>query len=733
MRLFLIFITAGLILLSSCKKKDDITYSPVNQKDSTGMPPLFPDTKLQMMSDYEKNKKASFHGHLLSEALSGVDPFPFVMAYFDIISHAQDAYDDQQFQLMLNEMNNKLNGLVKEDSTLLVDIADLSNLMNYNTTEIINQINNTAANGYIAEIMTAMGNGDQMGLRWFCQAGANYTNHVPGYDSVYMANYIAPNAQAFYNYYYNSSSLETAFNGISNLIGSPTLSGDSSSLMTFSRLLIGQFGSRNQGTSNSIMNTYMFLEYYYLALFNYQLQAATIWMNVLKANAADTNEANNWWSTTGMPRILNGAQMFLNATDYLVGNLAEYRNQSRWSGDMQYSGLWMAPNTELFNTLARAQFQVKLISLGFNAEAPVIYGTIMTPQNYCTASPRVQVGPGLYNIALTANAYQSRIPYPSWTGNTCTPHNYWSFYNFGFGSNLGCQPWNVNIIPTWPHSSPGNGYGTITPLWFNPRDPDQTSVIKTDSCTVQFAFFCLSWQWGVMLTDYLKAYEGCQLNNNLYIDGMSGYGSNHCATCGESGGNPTTAPFIAQWHSSQHTFEHVQNDATRTFNNNAFGQQSPFKYHLSVSVQPYSGGEMFVADQIAAPVINLPDSLSNGTVELWANYSSSFQINWTNVTWGNFSIGSALVDGTPNCQSHGCNNSQPDVYGSNSDMLNFGGSSSTSGLPNTSGFLWKQVNRGTHQPNFQYNFRIESLNNATQLDAYTWIDMQVIFRGYFAY
>lgn len=733
MRSFITILVAGIVLFSSCKKKDSVAYLPVNQPDTSVIPPLFTDMKMQILSDFEMNKNAPLNGHLLAKTLGGFDPFPFVFGYFDIVSKSMDGDLDKQFQEAIEEINNNLNGLHAEDSILLTDVAALSNLMHYNTEEIINQINNTSANSYITEVITAMGNGDQLGLRWFSQAAVNFKNHIPGYDSSYLVNEVAPAAQNFYSNYSASASPEQAFFGLSNLIGDPSIPGDSSSLVTFSKLLIGQFASNGQTNVNPILDTYLFLEYYYLVLFNYQMQAATVWMNVLKANKADTNEANIWWQSSAVPAILNGSKMFITATEYLVSNLAEYRNQARWTSDMKYSGLWMSPNTDIFNTLARAQFQVKRLTMGLNPNAPVIYGAIMVPQNYCSSAPKIQVAASSYTLPLTSNTCQGRIPYAKWNGNTCVPDNHWTFYNYGIGNNLACQPWNINIIPTWPHSNNGNGYGTITPLWYNPRNPQQTSYFKTDSCSLQFAFFSLSWQWGVMFSDYVNTSNGSAINNNLYINGMSGYGSNYCSLCGETEGLPTTAPFIAQWHSSQHKFEHIQNDMTRTFGNNAFSQKSPFKYHLNATVQPYSGGQMFVADQIASPVITLPDSLPNGTVELWSNYSWNFQLAWQNVSWGNFSIGSALTDGTAYCQNQGCNNSQPHVFCSKGDIISWGSASSDGLPPATNNFFWFLLNRGSHQPNFQYNFRIENLNNPTQLDAWVNLDMQVVFRGFFGY
>ncbi|MEI7983180.1 MAG: hypothetical protein WCI71_16145, partial [Bacteroidota bacterium] len=430
--------------------------------------------------------------------------------------------------------------------------------------------------------------------------------------------------------------------------------------------------------------------------------------------------------------ILNGAKMFLNATDYLLINLAEYRNQSRWSNDMQYSGLWMAPNSELVNALGRAQFQVKLITMGLNQSSPEIFGTIITPENYCTSPPRVQAGGASYNPPLTNYIYESRLPHPAWTGTTCTPDNHWIFYNYGFGSGLGCQPWNVNILPTSAHSSAGSGYGTITPLWYNPRDPDQTSAIKTDSCTVQFAYFCLSWQWGIMLTDYINT-GSSSLNNNLALYNLDMFKVTLCPLCGDAGGGQaTSAPFIGQWHDNSTNWQNIQTDAIRTFGRNGYGLQSPFKYNLAVNVQPYSNGLVCVVDQISGPAISLPVNPPNGDIEIWTNYSTNFQLtSMPSVVWGNFQIGSEIVDGTQNCKAH-CSNSMPPVFYSGADIMNWGGTFN-SGLCNQTGFVSQKILPGLHNPNFQYTFSINKSSNTTLVGASVWLDMQVVFGGYYSY
>lgn len=717
-----------ILLTISCRKHDSISYIPFDPSDTTRTPALFTDPKLQMMSDFENDNQMSMHGHLLLKSMQLPFPVPMLNTVFKVLSYTME----QNLEAIeMNALNTKLNNLTSQDSLLLADLASLSNQMNYNTIEILNQINNNTLNEYINAIMTAMGSGDQMGLRWFSMTGANFQNHVPGFDSLYMANYVKPAAQQFCNYHTQNTDLDNAFNGIHNLI-CPVLPLDTSCLFTYSRLLIGQFASQVQNIQNPPVNTYMFLEYFFYTLVTYQLEAATVKMNVMMTT--DTLQAQNYWNNTVLPYLQAEAGVFLAATGYLMMNMAEYRSSTRWNADMQYAGLWMAPNNSFNDVLARAQFQVSALFSVLGITTPVIYGSIITPQNYCTGPPRVNVGGTSFNLASSTASITSRIPTASWNGNTCVPDNHWTMYNYAFGTNMGCQPWNISVIPTWGHSGTAAGYGTITPLWYNPRDPSQTSTSKTDSCTLEFAYFGLLWQWGVMMSDRYNANSGCMMNNNLATYMANPFGGTALSQlCGETDNSqPTMAPWIAQWHSDKVKWENSQYNYTRTFGANINNQPNPFKYNFSVTFAPYSNGTVFVMDQVAVP-LTVPNSLPNGDVELWTAYTTSFQFNPTpNVHWGNFKIGLDLFDGTPFCQHAGYHNSQPDVFISSGELVNWGNTyASDMGVQNS--FTTQQISCGSHTPNYQYSFTIEKTNYASNFSASISLVGQIIFRGYYGY
>ncbi len=716
MRSIIILITSSLLLLAACSKKDISTYYPVNPTDSSGIPPLFTDPKLQMVSDFEKGRGTSLQGHTLLKSLQGGNPLETGFELFGILSKA---ISKKQDAAEMNRINKELNSLLQQNDILINEISSLSEEMNYNTSEIIQKINNLQANSYITDIMVWTGTGDQLGLGWFSQALTNWGNNLPGYDSAYIYGYVGPAAQSFVNFHKQSPVLNNDIKGINGLI-CPPLIGDTSCLTTFTQLLIRQFVEKTQGTSNSVMNTYLFLEYYFMTLLNYQLQAATVKMNVLEAY--DTTMAKGYWSGTIIPYVQQEVAIFLKSTDYLLINMDEYRTQDRWNSDMNYSGLYMAPNSFMTNTLARAQFQAKVLLQAVNAPVSDVYGSIFTSQNYCTSPPNVNIGGASFSPPAVTNVMKSRIPYTKWTTTNCSPDNNWTSYHYATGNGLNCQPWNINVIPTWPRSSSGNGYGTITPLWYNPRDPTQSSIVQTDSCYVKFAFFGLIWQWGVFLTDLANA-SNMNLNLNLAMGDVGAY---NCIFCGSDGnGGYTTAPFVGQYHTNVKKYENIQHDMVRTYGKNAYGQTTPFKYSFQCSVQPYSSGVVVVKDLIGIPInVGSSSSLQGGGTALWMNYSASQSFSpQPNLTKAYLYLGSYYY--SDDCTQTYCGSSAPLSYASKHDILwNISFTSAQTGYYNFS------IPSGPLSPNFGYIFEINDSKNATWTTMQVTMLGQVVYNGY---
>ncbi|MEI7981447.1 MAG: hypothetical protein WCI71_07315 [Bacteroidota bacterium] len=722
MRRMLIFLVGFLVLTSACRKKDTTESGPVPPADTTHVPPVFNNVQPKIMSEFEIRKGVSMHGHLLTNSLTEVDPFGIAMGLFDVINFIEGFEEHKQ---EMDELNSKLNHLHVQDSLLSTGIADLINQMNYSTAVIMNQINDAVALGYISDIQTRYGNQDHNGLRYYSQAGANYKHNVPGYDSVFMAGPLRTELISFDSVNSRTPQIDHDFNGL-NLLICPVIPMDTSCLMTFAKVLIGQFSMAGEDTSQAAMvNTYLLLESYFLTLMNYQFEAATVKMNVLKN--IDTLQAQSFWASTVRPAFLAETDMFLQAANYLLINLCDYRTNARWQKDIPFSGISMAPNAGLLNAMARAQFRVAGLYQALHASPQVVYGSIIVPRGFCASPPLIQIGSDPYLLpAGVAQGCKARFPYAEWNYTnmaTCTPDNYWMIYNYNLPANAGSGSSSINVNPTWPRLSQSTGYGTITPLWYNPRNPAETSPVKTDSCIIQFASFCLSWQWGILMTDYINASFGVE-NRNLFCQFENPI---FCPWCG-NGSNSTQliAPLVAQWHSDQDIFEHIQQDAERNFGRTSLGNNSPFHYQLTVSMQPYSSGAVFLYDQIAMPV-SVPQMLPNGYFSFFTSYSTAVNLNpWPSSLKNlSFMMGSTIndmnsPDGCGTCTDRAC-------YISNGNIVK-GALSTGTGMAYS-----PYETSGTYYPGFQYWLNVYKSNVATSASIQVYIDAQVVFTGYAGY
>ncbi|MEI6433979.1 MAG: hypothetical protein WCP32_03975 [Bacteroidota bacterium] len=731
MRLALLFIIGSLLLTSACRKKDIVDYVPVTPVDPTNVPPLFDNKQPTIMSNFEISRNESMQGHLLTKSLNSIpwedigegvmSIFGIGMGIFDIVTWIDGYKEYQEEMKQMSEMNSQLDKLHVQDSLLGAGITKLVMQLNYSTALIMNQINNTAAMGYISDIQTRFGNQDHNGLRYYSLAGAKYQNHVAGYDSAYMSGPLHASLTSFENINTTTPYLDNDFNGLYLLI-CPVIPMDTSCLMTFAKVLVSQSAMRGMDTTDSkdfIMNNYLLLENYFFTLINYQFQAATIKANVLIS--ADTLQAQSFILSAVAPAILAETDMFLQAARYLLLNVADYRSNARWAKDIKFSAISMAPNPDIFDALSRAQFRVTELYQALDAPCEVVWGSIITPKNYCSSPPLVQIGssPSL-PPGSPVQEFKGIIPYTRWSGSQATFGNTWDIYNYNLPAGSGSGAQNISVNPTWPHLSQGPGYGTITPLWYNPRNPAETSTVQTDSCFVQFASFSLAWQWGTLMTDYLTTSVGLD-NGNMYAN-FESYpgGGQECAMCGNpKSSDSMKAPFIAQWHTNQTKWENVQKDAQRYYGS-ITGGYSPFHYSLQANMQPYSSGAEFVYDQVTVPV-SIPGIPSNGGFSMFASYSTTLGLNpWpSSLKNVNFKIGSTIIDCKDSC---GC--STKSAFMSNGDVVNvgqIGGSGIGSSLSQGSGW---------YHPGFQYWFTINNSGVTTSTSVQVYIDAQIVFTGY---
>jgi len=731
MRTILIFLVGFLVLTPACRKKDFSGTGPDTPFDPTPVPPLFNNAQPALMSDFEVSRNASMNGHLLTKSMLKIGPgdiFGWGMGIYDIVSWCL-GYKEQKLELKeMTKLNNELSELQHQDSALTTTINNLILELSYESAEIMNHLNNAAAADYIADIQTSFGGGDHHGLKYYSQAGANYENHVPGYDSVYMAGMLHNQLLGFNDETILSPHLDNDFNFLYLMI-CPVLPMDSSCLLTFAKVLslkaaISPPAADSSDRKAFIMNNYLLLESYFFQLLNFQYQAVTVKTNAIKS--VDSLQSQNYLMNTVWPVLRAETDMFLQAARYLLVNIADYRSASRWTKDMQFSAISMAPNPDMFDAMARAQFRAAVLYQALNEPRDAVWGNIVVPANFCSSTPSVQVGAGS-SLPQEEQVFKGMLPYTVWNGSgTATYDHNWGVYSYNLPAGDGSGEMAISVNPVWPHLSQGPGFGTITPLWYNPGNPAETSAVKTDSCTIQFASFCLSWQWGSLMSDYLTS-SGVE---NRILFGDLWPGNPDCPFCGVGdpiNHKPMTPPFIAQFIQNEQRWFNVQQNGIRSFGQSLGSNiNAPFHYQLQVDIQAYSSGQEFLYDQITLPV-SIPAVPPNGGFSMYASYTAGLWLNpWpSTLQHVNFKTGSNVrdgwktcnVDANVKCSDNSCYVSNGDV----TDVNQIGGSGMGISPPQ---------GPGQYSPGFQYWFFIVNSNVTTNATIQVNMNAQIVFTGY---
>lgn len=303
--------------------------------------------------------------------------------------------------------------------------------------------------------------------------------------------------------------------------------------------------------SDGAMNSYLILESYFLMILNYQFQAAIIYMNAAKMyDSQGSGLAANWWKQFFAPCIDDEIRRFQGAVDFLVVNLAEYRNLDQFVSDMNYSDSGIAPQGMFYDVLTRSQFVSNLLSAAVGNPYPLLSGHILVPTRYITDPFKpIVLKAGNVTASSIGDSIQSRLPYTCWDRNSagqmeCNPANIWSIYHFAF-PNPG-QDWSPNAVSIrvvddpitdytwstvpWLHSKPIAG--EVTPLYYNLAKAGKNSLTRTDSCNFQFGYFAEAWQWGDLYLSHSKIdtsfykittpkywFDFKNLNDNIYTNG----------------------------------------------------------------------------------------------------------------------------------------------------------------------------------------------------------------------
>jgi hypothetical protein len=500
-----------LLIAVSCRKDNDnidpIMPTPPNDPNA---PAVFGDKPLNILSDYEKANNLNFPGNTILKSGTGLlgGAGHVIWEGASLIGKVVwEAYDYHHTESRFDSIDDQLTEMQAQITDLNNTMQSMSNSLNISFAEIETLIYTQDLISQIGHVQTAMDSALCSGLMWYPRTARLYQSDTNLYKTE-MENLKEEAPDWARNIYINKDAenyMPSVIGQIQKNICPPLGDQGNNALNAYTRSLI-LLCQGKVTDSASAMNAYLLLESYFLTIINYQFQAATVFVNA--ANFIDPTgmDASDFWQAHMVVVIPGEVAVFLENVDYLAANLSEYRTQQRFEHDMQYADAGLAPDNMFYNVFARSQFLANLLNYSLGLTPSIVSGHIMVPDHY---GPNGNFSPDILSVKVgskylnsTSKKHPSVIPYTYWaTGHVCTPDHQWRTYRLTSPyADWATGPQTVTVDGTgdspWTHY--GNITGTVTPLYYNPRNPQQHSATKTDLCTVPFGYFAANWQWGYL-------------------------------------------------------------------------------------------------------------------------------------------------------------------------------------------------------------------------------------------
>ena len=539
------FLLSLIILVAiSCKKKDD-TPEPANNKPIRTFPTdVFKTSPLKMMSDYEISNHYTFPAwqhRKFGKAMVGQEDDPIVPECIKTVAeNLSKIMDYKDKQHKFQEIDDQFNELDQQLGILSGNISNMNTVLGIATSQIANLIETSTLNTQVQNVNSAWGAGAATnGFMWYSDVAANWEKDSTNATNIAQMNNAAANVANYANMIYNGAihpgGMINVINAMNEAICPSVITPDSvNALYWCANLIVQEVTAKTQITTEAqAMAAYCGLEAYFLQVLNYQAKAAVMYTNA--CNVIDSTGvlgyAKVFWDDTYVPAIKKEVTVFLQATDFLMLNLNDYRSHDRFVREMDYFSNGLAPDIIWRNALGRAQFVANEIYSGLGFSYPVMCGTITTPKNYNINQAVNQITLSFSalggNYTLNAKTKESQIPYTYWTaGNpaTISSDNNWNIYKMGTLGlpDAGWNSGNLTINSTgfdypWKHTSPITG--KVNVYWYNPMNPIDSTATRTSTNTMQFAYFSANWGWGYFYcSDYSQpnVFSGIYYRNELF-------------------------------------------------------------------------------------------------------------------------------------------------------------------------------------------------------------------------
>ena len=650
-----VVLTIMLVFTISCKKKDstpDPTPTPPGPVPTPlANPDVFQRKPLKMMSDYEIANSLEFpmyQPRLFGKIMVGDDDpvVPDPLKYIGQTLQKIKAYQTTQHQYQA--VNNAYNQLVAQDSLLTNAITNLGTVLGIDITQCLNMITSGDLNTQIANIVSLWGPGSSnFSFSWYSEVAANWESDSTNPLYVTRMDTAQADVSAF------CASVRSNGNNPGGMVNSinqiyedicPTDGTGTNAIGAYAKLVIQELTAKGKiTTSAQAMSAYVLLESYFLTALNYQTQAAIIYVNACNEQdpTGSMGYASTFWNSTYIPAIKPEVAVFLSSVNYLYINLAEYRTTARFQSDMAYENTGLAPETIWKDALARAQFVANMIYDGLGLSFPVMCGTIVTPNNYSNGnSPIVsqlnlQFNAGnVKTVTLNAKTLPSQIPYTYWTqGNPATIASDYNWNVYQMGALGDADPgWTTGSIQItdggstespWRHVSPVKG--NVSVLWYNPKNPLDSSSSQSASYSMPFGYFMANWQWGYM---YCSDFQGNWWSHQIFY--LPAY--NHTLSITEF--TLPTTPFTGTTNNGGVFYPHP---GTFSYPSNSLGTML-LGGNLVNTDYFYMAGDLINTNVQA---VSDPSTLTNNDLQAWSYYNAYYDMACSggNNIWVDIGVG----------------------------------------------------------------------------------------------
>jgi hypothetical protein len=505
-----------MFVASACKK--DILdpdagsdFSPIVKTN----PALLTARPLNIMSEYEIKNKIPFSGHILAKM--GSKPVGGVLHIgWEAISIVGEvlweAFDYNKTECNFGDVFNQLSEIENQLDSIDKHIKHNADLFKIEMNQLESFLQSTQLNVQMVYVDNAMSEHINTGLMHKVKLVKEYKenpNDATKKRLDDMLNLLKDEAAKIVNEQAIAGTMQDAIMQMKSVI-CPAEDVGITCLKSYVKTIIPKCQGQVKD-SISAMNAYLLLEGYFMKVVISQLQAAIVYTNYCNVYDTQGYLSSDFWYGYVTKVIPQEVDIFLEAVDYLSVNLSDYRTEKQYLHDMQYSDYGIAPDNMFFNVYARSQFLANLLYAVSLKSYSTINGHILVPNKYTTdGSGSTKPNPlsvmiGSEKVNSSGTSLASQIPYTYWQDECSYPDNKWNSYRFSSDTShkdWQCTPLTIEIlandsITPWFHLAESIK-GSITPLYYNPNHPQQTSTTPNDSCYFQFGYFAASWYWGYL-------------------------------------------------------------------------------------------------------------------------------------------------------------------------------------------------------------------------------------------